>query len=199
MPGAAILPATIIKGKLYFLFGKENKFEKTAPGFSDFGGGIEKGEEPYEASIREACEEMTGFLGNEKEVKSLMEKHGTYKLEIENYTSFIFPLHYEPQLEKYYNNNQKYLQRKLPDSVFKTTRIFEKEEIRWIKADDLKKMRHKFRHFYRYMVDLLYNEQFKIKSFISKGLKKGKNIKTKKQKFFVKNTKTIKNKKTIKK
>ena len=90
-----------------------------------------------------------------------MEKHGTYKVEIENYTSFIFPLQYDPQLVKYYNNNQRYLQRKLPDNVFKTTRIFEKEEIRWIKADDLKKMRHKFRHFYRFMVDLLYNEQKK--------------------------------------
>ena len=109
MPGSAILPATIINGKLYFLFGKENKFEKSAPGFSDFGGGMEKGEKPYEAAIREACEEMTGFLGNEKEVKSLMEKHGTYKVEIENYTSFIFPLQYDPQLVKYYNNNQRFL------------------------------------------------------------------------------------------
>jgi len=195
MPGSAILPATIINGKLYFLFGKENKFEKSAPGFSDFGGGMEKGEKPYEAAIREACEEMTGFLGNEKEVKSLMEKHGTYKVEIENYTSFIFPLQYDPQLAKYYNNNQKYLQRKLPDNVFKTTRIFEKEEIRWIKADDLKKMRHKFRHFYRFMVDLLYNEQKQIKSFIQKAIKKKTIFTKRKRKSLVKNKKSRKNKK----
>lgn len=170
MTGAAILPATIINGKLYFLFGKENKFETSAPGFSDFGGGIEEGEKIYDAAIREACEEMTGFLGNEKEIKALMEKNGTYKMQIENYNSFIFPIDYDPKLEIYYNNNQRYLQRKLPDSVFKTTRIFEKEQIKWIKADDLKKMRYKFRHFYRYMVDLLYNDQKKIKSFIQKGL-----------------------------
>ena len=195
MPGSAILPATIINGKLYFLFGKENKFEKSAPGFSDFGGGMEKGENPYEAAIREACEEMTGFLGNEKEVKSLMEKHGTYKVEIENYTSFVFPLQYDPQLVKYYNNNQKYLQRKLPDNVFKTTRIFEKEEIRWIKADDLKKMRHKFRHFYRFMVDLLYNEQKQIKSFIQKDVKKKTRFTKRKRKSIVKNKKSRKNKK----
>jgi|UniRef100_A0A6C0ILM0 8-oxo-dGTP pyrophosphatase MutT (NUDIX family) len=194
MPGSAILPATIINGKLYFLFGKENKFEKSAPGFSDFGGGMEKGEKTYEAAIREACEEMTGFLGNEKEVKSLMEKHGTYKVEIENYTSFIFPLQYDPQLIKYYNNNQKYLQRKLPDKVFKTTRIFEKEEIRWIKADDLKKMRHKFRHFYRFMVDLLYNEQKQIKSFIQKGLKNKTKFTRRKRKSVVKNNKSRRNK-----
>jgi 8-oxo-dGTP pyrophosphatase MutT (NUDIX family) len=194
MPGSAILPATIINGKLYFLFGKENKFEKSAPGFSDFGGGMEKGEKPYEAAIRKACEEMTGFLGNEKEVKSLMEKHGTYKVEIENYTSFIFPLQYDTQLVKYYNNNQRYLQRKLPDKVFKTTRIFEKEEIRWIKADDLKKMRHKFRHFYRFMVDLLYNEQKQIKSFIQKGVNKKTRFTRRKRKSVVKNKKSRKNK-----
>ena len=186
MPGSAILPATIINGVLYFLFGKENKFEKSAPGFSDFGGGIENGESAYKTAIREACEELTGFLGDEKEVKSLIEKHGTYKLEIENYTTFIFPLPYDPQLEKYYNNNQKYLQRKLPDNVFKSTRIFEKEQIRWIKANDLKKMRHKFRHFYRYMIDVIYNEQTKIKSFVKKGLRKTRNVKTRKRKYLIK-------------
>ena len=132
--------------------------------------------------------------GNEKEVKSLMEKHGTYKVEIENYTSFIFPLQYDPQLVKYYNNNQRYLQRKLPDKVFKTTRIFEKEEIRWIKADDLKKMRHKFRHFYRFMVDLLYNEQKQIKSFIQKGVNKKTRFTRRKRKSVVKNKKSRKNK-----
>lgn len=193
MPGSAILPATIFNGKLYFLFGKENKFEKSAPGFSDFGGGMEKKEKPYEAAIREGCEEITGFLGNEKEVKTLMEKHGTYKVEIENYTSFIFPLHYDPQLVKYYNNNQRYLQHKLSNKVFKSTRIFEKEEIRWIKADDLKKMRHKFREFYRYMVDLLYNEQKQIKSFIQKGLKNKTRFTRRKRKSFVKNNKSRKN------
>ena len=31
-------------GKLYFLFGKEGKYEDTAPGFSDFGGGTDNNE-----------------------------------------------------------------------------------------------------------------------------------------------------------
>ena len=190
MTGAAILPATIINGELYFLFGKENKFEKSAPGFSDFGGGMEKNEKPFNAAIREACEEMTGFLGNEKDVKYIMEKNGTYKMEIENYTSFIFPLQYDPFLEKYYNNNQKYLQRKLSDNIFKTYKIFEKEQIKWIKANDLKKSRHKFRHFYRYMVDLLYNEQKDIKTFVQKGLKNKTKSTKKKRKSFVNHKKT---------
>ena len=37
--GGGILPTTIHEGRLYFLFGKESKYEDTAPGFSDFGGG----------------------------------------------------------------------------------------------------------------------------------------------------------------
>ena len=81
MTGAAILPATIHNGTLYFLFGKENKFESSAPGFSDFGGGVDKGESVYNAAIREAGEELTGFLGSGKEIKSLLGKHGTYKRE----------------------------------------------------------------------------------------------------------------------
>ena len=38
MVGASILPVAIHNKELYFLFGKENQNEKSAPGFSDFGG-----------------------------------------------------------------------------------------------------------------------------------------------------------------
>ena len=172
MVGAAILPATIIKNKLYLLFGKENKFEESAPGLSDFGGGVDPNESIFDAAIRESCEEITGFLGSEKEVKNMATKSGTYPLKLDNYNTFILPLIFDPKLTHYYNNNQKYLQRKLPPSVFKSTKIFEKEKIMWVKADDLKHMRHQFRHFYRFMVDKLYNEQLQIKSFVKKGLKK---------------------------
>ena len=39
--GAGILPTTIHQGKLYFLFVIEGKYEDSAPGFSDFGGGTD--------------------------------------------------------------------------------------------------------------------------------------------------------------
>ena len=39
--GAGILPTTIHNDKLYFLFGKENQYEDSAEGFSDFGGGTD--------------------------------------------------------------------------------------------------------------------------------------------------------------
>jgi hypothetical protein len=47
MTGSSLLPATIYKNKVYFLFGKENELEESAKGFSDFGGGQEKGDYYY--------------------------------------------------------------------------------------------------------------------------------------------------------
>ena len=50
MTGSSVLPITIHNGKLYFLFGKENELEKSAKGFSDFGGGVEQNEDVHKAA-----------------------------------------------------------------------------------------------------------------------------------------------------
>ena len=63
--GAGILPTSIHRGKLYFLFGKENKYADT-PGFSDIGGGQDGNETFLQCAIREGTEELTGFLGRSK-------------------------------------------------------------------------------------------------------------------------------------
>ena len=109
--GAGILPTTIRNGKIWFLFGKENKFEKSAPGFSDFGGGKDNNETPLETAIREGGEELTGFLGTDEQLKKQLKAHGTYNIDFaENkYRTHIFPMKYDPYLEKYYNNNQKFI------------------------------------------------------------------------------------------
>ena len=72
--GAGILPSTIHNGKLYFLFGKEGKYEDSAPGFSDFGGGTDNNESFIETAIREAGEEFTGFLGNDMDIRRISNK-----------------------------------------------------------------------------------------------------------------------------
>ena len=59
MVGSSILPACVHKGTLYFLFGKENDLADT-PGWSDFGGGVEPGEDLFDAALREGGEELTG-------------------------------------------------------------------------------------------------------------------------------------------
>jgi hypothetical protein len=177
--GAGILPTTIHNNKLYFLFGKENKYEDSAPGFSDFGGGTDNKETFLSTAVREAGEELTGFLGSNKEVLHMLRKHGTYNIELtttghSKYRMHIFPFMFDPLLPIYYNNNQKFLQKQIPD-VIKSTKIFEKEKIRWICVDDIIKMRSKFRHYFRKIVDTIYNERNQIKSFIVASTKRKTN------------------------
>ncbi len=122
--GAGILPTTIYKNKLYFLFGKENKYEDTAPGFSDFGGGTDNKETYMETAIREGGEELTGFLGSDEELKKMLERNGTYNIDNKTphgsiYRIHIFPMTYDPLLPFYYNNNQRFLQKLLEPVVIK--------------------------------------------------------------------------------
>ena len=181
--GAGILPTTIHNGKLYFLFGKEGKYEDTAPGFSDFGGGTDNKETFINTAIRESGEEFTGFLGNSNDIRKLLTKNGTYNVDHKSeghdtYRTHIFPFEYNHWLPYYYNNNQRFLQKHLPAKIFKTTKIFEKAEIRWVCVDDLKKMRPEFRFWYKDTIDKIYAEKEDIKNFILNSLKKGTKKKT---------------------
>ena len=129
--GAGILPTTIHNGKLYFLFGKEGKYEDSAPGFSDFGGGTDNSASFLETAVREAGEEFTGFLGNDAEVRKMLRRCGTYNIDYKTdghktYRMHIFPFEYNAWLPYYYNNNQRFLQKRLDQKVLKNSKIFEK-------------------------------------------------------------------------
>jgi hypothetical protein len=93
----------------------------------------------------------------------------------------IFPFKYNEWLPHYYNNNQRFLQKRLPEKVFKTTKIFEKAEIRWVCVDDLKKMRPQFRSYFQNIVDMMLNQKESIKSFILKGTERSGKKGTKKR------------------
>ena len=173
--GAGILPTTIHNGKLYFLFGKEGKYEDTAPGFSDFGGGTDNTESFLDTAVREAGEEFTGFLGNSAVIKKMLTKYGTYNIDHKSeghktYRTHIFPFEYNEWLPHYYNNNQRFLQKRLDPKVFKTSKIFEKAEIRWVPVDDLKRMRPQFRSYFQNIVDMMLSQQESIKKFITDKL-----------------------------
>ena len=175
--GAGILPTTIHNGKLYFLFGKESKYEDTAPGFSDFGGGTDNSETLMNTAVRESCEELTGFLGNAADIKKMLTKYGTYNIDhnaegFSTYRTHIFPFEYNEWLPHYYNNNQRFLQKHLPAKVFKTTKIFEKAEIKWICIDDLTKMRPKFRFWFKNTIDKICKQKDEIYAFLRHSRKK---------------------------
>jgi len=168
--GAGILPTTIHKGKLYFLFGKENEYEDSAKGFSDFGGGTDNNETYLETAIREGTEELTGFLGSQKDLKKIL-KRGTYNIDYKSeshstYRMHIFPMVYDDKLPMYYNNNHKFLKSYLDKNILKETKIFEKEEIRWVCIDDLDKMKPQFRNYFQNIIEIILEQREKINKFI---------------------------------
>jgi len=157
---AGILPIALHQNRLYFLFGKENQYADT-PGWSDFGGGIDKGETPYQTIIRETQEELTGFLGGDKDIKELL-KNGTFNIEHNKYKMHICKMEYNDYLPMYYNNNHRFLEKKLDPELIKKSKIFEKDEIRWVPYEDLKQMRPQFRSYFQEIVDILIDRKKEI-------------------------------------
>lgn len=180
--GGSILPVTIIKNQLYFLFGKERDID-SHPGWSDFGGGTDKGESFMQTAIREGGEELTGFLG---QIKPLL-KRGTYNIDFKSkghdvYRCHLFHLEYDKWLPYYYNNNQQFLQKHLDPKIIADTKIFEKTEIRWFSVKELKTKRGEFRSFYQNIIDMILMQIDGINRFIKKKnrLKSQKNKKSRK-------------------
>ena len=162
--GAGIIPTCIYKNKLYFLLGKENKFNDS-PGWADFGGGKEKGEKPFDTALREGYEELAGFLGTKEYLKKYINNVGKYEVTDSIYTSYLFFYPYNKCLEIYYNNFYKCIEHKLDDSVIKSTTIFEKSQIKWVCIDNLGSL--KVRPFYKKIVNKIIENKSDIHKFIS--------------------------------
>jgi len=176
MTAGSILPITIIKNQLYFLFGKENSMEDSHKGFSDFGGGCENNETPFQTALREGAEETTFFFGNKNDVKKMIHKAGGfYPLVYNNYHCHLFFLNYDENLVKYYNNNHINLWNRFNKKQLNDSKLFEKIELKWFSIRELKTKRHLFRKFYREIIDKILDELSLIKKFIRS--KKNKSIK----------------------
>jgi len=172
MTGSSILPVTIHKGELYFLFGKENDKEDSAKGFSDFGGGNEKGETLYDTAMREGAEELTGFLGDEKTIRNYIKTHGgVYPINHKDqYHAHLFYLAYDENLVKYYNQNHRFLWEKMDTNYLSKTKLFEKIEIQWFSIKEMRERRNEFREFYREIVDRFLADLSNIRTFIKKSM-----------------------------
>lgn len=184
MTGSSILPVSIYKGKLFFLFGKETELEQSAKGFSDFGGGMEKGETMYDTAMREGAEELTGFLGNSQQLNKYIRKNGgVYPINHKDqYHTHIFVVDYDEKLPELYNNNHRFLWEKLDHHYLKKTKLFEKIEIQWFSVTEMKKRIKEFRPFYQDIVKHILEELPKIKKFCIKN-KKTQKIERKKKRY----------------
>ena len=144
----SILPVCIHNRELYFLFGKENRLEDSAKGWSDFGGRVENDESIYQGALREGAEEMTGFLGNEHELKKRIRNSGGYhRISHNKYHVHLFYLPYEPKLVEYYNYNHKFLWDRMDNKLLNKTKLFEKIQLKWYSLSEMKKQRLEFRSF----------------------------------------------------
>jgi 8-oxo-dGTP pyrophosphatase MutT (NUDIX family) len=185
--GASILPITVHNGKILLLFGKERDIDEN-PGWSDFGGGTDKGETFLETAVREGGEEMTGFLGSSEDIKRLLKRFGTFKLDFKSdngygtYRCHIFPMDYDEYLPHYYNNNQRFLQKRLPTSIIRDTKIFEKTQIKWFDINELAKRRSEFRGFYRNIIDLILENKTELEQFARKCNSKGRKTRVRRSK-----------------
>jgi hypothetical protein len=179
MVAGSILPIAIRKGKIYFLFGKENSMEDSSKGFSDFGGGCENGESPFNTAMREGGEELTGFLGDGTDIRKLIKQNGgTYKISHNDYHVHIFRMEYDENLPKYYNANHKFLWERMNKKVLNDSKLFEKIEIQWFSVDQLKKHKSEFRKFYQEIVDLFLADESNIKAFIqSRSTRSNRSVK----------------------
>ena len=176
MVASGFLPVTIYKNKILFLFGKEANNDDT-PGWSDFVGGVDTGESIYEGGLREFTEETTGFFGNTNDVRKLVKKKGGfYKFVHDTYNIHIFKLDYDEKLIDYYNKSHKFIYDNVKDHTFlKSTKIFEKIEMKWFSPQEMKKRRSEFRLFYQEILDKILKDLPKIKKFISSKNKTFKN------------------------
>lgn len=180
MTGSSVLPVTFHKGKLYFLFGKENPLEDSAKGYSDFGGGVESGESIFETAMREGGEELTGFLGDGSILKKHIKKHGGYyKIVHNDYHIHLFHYPYDERLPIYYNQNHQFLWHRMDKQLLNKTKLFEKIHIDWFDIKSMKKRIREFRPFYQDIVRTIIRHESKIKKFLKNCQKTRKIKKTK--------------------
>ena len=195
MVASSLLPIAIHKNKLYFLFGREGPLDD-APGWADFGGGVDKGETIFQAALREGGEELTGFLGDNKDIGKLIKSNGgVYKITKDPaiYNIHIFRIKYDDKLPMYYNRNHTFLRERMDNKYLSKTKLFEKVEIGWFTVQDIKKRMKEFRHFYQETAEHILEELPKIKAFLHKNKKITRNINNKPNKTKKTNTKYTNN------
>ena len=171
--GAGILPTAIYKGQLYFLFGLENEHADTK-GYADFGGGRDGNETWMETAIREFTEETTGFWGSEEDIKKQIDNVGSAFLDHQGskhkndfYRTYIVPFPYDETFVTFYNNNHAFIKKRLPEAVYRESKIFEKSHVVWMSVNELARKKRQFREYYRPIVKLLIDNAPKIHQFVS--------------------------------
>ena len=148
--GGGILPITIYKNNIYFLFSREHNGSKNDKGkWSDFGGSREGKETQYQTAVREGVEESSGILGTKRDVRDLIKHHLLGKITDKAYSIWIVEVEYNPNIVHVFRNHFKDALKHNLETVKKHNGLFEKDKLQWIKLSSLERKKNMFRPWYK--------------------------------------------------
>ena len=158
--GAGILPITIHKGKILFLFSREFIGENCKKGrkftdngkWSDFGGGSHTGETIKDTAIREGWEESGGFLGNIQSIRDLVENKCVAKIEYGGYSTYVVFIKYDKTLPMRFSEDFLDVFKKSPEKLCKNG-LYEKDLLDWLEYNEIASNYGAFRPFYKNIID----------------------------------------------
>ena len=155
--GAGILPMTIHRNNIYFLFSRENINYKKYDGgkWSDFGGSKERNETFYETAVREGFEESDGFLGTKEDIKRLLKNNFVKTITLPNmYRTYIVYIPYDNTLPKRFRTKFLSIKKNNPELIGNNG-LFEKDMLKWVRIDKLNDFKSEVRPWYKKIVNLI--------------------------------------------
>jgi len=158
-------------GKLVFLLGKENEFCYNGGNnkYDAFSGGTDNDETFLETATREASEELFGFFGSKKDIEKMITSSKEFYIDSPTgeYRTYIVPIKYDEKLPIYFNNQQKLIKKYFPKNLRKTSKILEKQEIKWFSVNDFKnpKIQRQLRKHFRKSIHNILKLKKEIKNF----------------------------------
>jgi len=151
--GAGILPVAIFNGKIYFLFSREqNSGNSDNNQWSDFGGRKEKNETYRETAIREGWEESDGFLGDMSNIADLIDNKTVAIIKRNKYWTYIVEINYDKDLPDLFHKKFQKIKDNTPDLIARNG-FYEKDKLRWIEHDHIKKNMSIYRPWYRAIIN----------------------------------------------
>lgn len=163
--GGGILPIAKKNNEYYVLLSRESVDIdwKDAGKWSDFGGSKENNETEYETAIREGTEETSGLYGTKLDIKNLIDNCTEHIISINNYSSYLVRVKYNPMLPYRFNKIYREALKKTPNLVYEQNGMYEKDKIRWINVNELKSFSKHARFWFKPFMMQIYNK-FKNKT-----------------------------------
>jgi 8-oxo-dGTP pyrophosphatase MutT (NUDIX family) len=148
--GGGILPIAIHNNNIYLLFSREalTPSHSASGQWSDFGGGHEKNETPYDTAVREGFEESNGLFKSIDQVKDLIKTNLIGKIETNNYVCYMVEIPWDAKIPKRFKKVYDDALRDTPDLVMKHNGLYEKDKAMWLKLEQIIKKKRVFRRWY---------------------------------------------------